>query len=259
MVVGGTVLFMTLFIESRRPYYKRFFVEQDSRYSHPIMEQTVTVGMLFLVSTLIPFLAITVVSYTGALGKRMQLGTLQKAFWSGIVVQFACISCLKYLVGRLRPNFFALCDYQGYGKIDFSSLPNEAMTTYLSITESGRPGNYDLCLNQESSEGHLSFPSGHSSFSFCGLGFMGMVLAAAAKRHGAPESLQWLLLVLPLTAAGYVAATRVRDYWHHESDVLAGGIIGLAGAYLAFQVIRPEIEAKDEDQADVELKDASEA
>uniref|UniRef100_A0A0D3EST0 Phosphatidic acid phosphatase type 2/haloperoxidase domain-containing protein n=2 Tax=Oryza TaxID=4527 RepID=A0A0D3EST0_9ORYZ len=79
------------------------------------------------------------------------------------------------------------------------------------ITDAIKDGAYDnfttgvLCHGKASviKEGHKSFPSGHTSWSFAGLGFLSWYLAAL------------------------VAVSRVDDYWHHWQDVFTGGILGL--------------------------------
>ncbi|AQK88212.1 Lipid phosphate phosphatase 2 [Zea mays] len=87
-------------------------------------------------------------------------------------------------------------------------------------------------------EGHKSFPSGHSSWSFAGLGFLSWYLAGKVKafdRRGHVAKL--CVVLLPLLLAAMVAVSRVDDYWHHWQDVFAGGILGLVVAsfcYLQF-------------------------
>lgn len=87
-------------------------------------------------------------------------------------------------------------------------------------------------------EGHKSFPSGHSSWSFAGLGFLSWYVAGKVKafdRRGHVAKL--CVVLLPLLLAAMVAVSRVDDYWHHWQDVFAGGILGLVVAsfcYLQF-------------------------
>ncbi|RLN27584.1 hypothetical protein C2845_PM05G30430 [Panicum miliaceum] len=76
-------------------------------------------------------------------------------------------------------------------------------------------------------EGHKSFPSGHSSWSFAGLGFLSWYLAGKIKafnRRG--HVAKNCIVLLPLLLAAMVAFSRVSDYWHHWQDVFAGGILG---------------------------------
>lgn len=39
------------------------------------------------------------------------------------------------------------------------------------------------------------------------------------------------LVISPLLLAGWVALTRIRDYWHHPTDVMAGTALGLVVSY----------------------------
>ncbi|GJN03303.1 hypothetical protein PR202_ga20733 [Eleusine coracana subsp. coracana] len=97
-----------------------------------------------------------------------------------------------------------------------------------------------ICHGEKSviKEGHKSFPSGHSSWSFAGLGFLAWYLAGKLKAFDRKGHIAKLCLVfLPLLIASLVAVSRVDDYWHHWQDVFAGGIIGLTVAsfcYLQF-------------------------
>jgi len=128
---------------------------------------------------------------------------------------------IKDGVGRPRPHFFWRCFPDG--------IPN-----YDNITT-------DVICHGEKSvikEGHKSFPSGHSSWSFAGLGFLAWYLAGKLKAFDRKGHIAKLCLVfLPLLVASLVAVSRVDDYWHHWQDVFAGGILGLTVAsfcYLQF-------------------------
>jgi diacylglycerol diphosphate phosphatase/phosphatidate phosphatase len=45
------------------------------------------------------------------------------------------------------------------------------------------------------------------------------------------------LFVLPLLLASILAASKVRDGWHHTSDVVAGALIGSAFALMAYKMV----------------------
>ena len=45
-----------------------------------------------------------------------------------------------------------------------------------------------------------------------------------------------ILAFLPTGVATYVACTRVRDYWHHYSDILGGALIGIGCSFLTFLI-----------------------
>jgi len=105
---------------------------------------------------------------------------------------------LKYLVGRYRPDAVAM-------------------------------GNVDNARE--------SFPSGHSSISFCGLTFLSLYLAAKFHvfSHRVEEdrsivqtgnSVSGLASLVPLLLAGFIAVSRTMDYHHDFSDILAGSLLG---------------------------------
>lgn len=80
-----------------------------------------------------------------------------------------------------------------------------------------------------------SFPSGHSSLSFCAMVYLSMYISAnlrvfAKKSDGA----MWkaVLSLLPLVVSCFVAISRVDDYHHDFTDITAGSIMGAAfGVY----------------------------
>ncbi|URD91737.1 Lipid phosphate phosphatase [Musa troglodytarum] len=124
----------------------------------------------------------------------------------------AILDAIKDGVGRPRPDFFWRCFPDG--KED-----------YDNVTTNVR------CHGEHSviKEGHKSFPSGHSSWSFAGLGFLSWYLAGkiqAFDRRGHVAKL--CIVFLPLLLASLVAISRVDDYWHHWQDVFAGGLLVLS-------------------------------
>ncbi|CAL9044281.1 unnamed protein product [Musa banksii] len=144
------------------------------------------------------------------------LGLLFSVLLTGVITD-----AIKDAVGRPRPDFFWRCFPDGKAVYD-------NMTTSV------------ICHGEKSviKEGHKSFPSGHSSWSFAGLGFLAWYLAGkiqAFDRRGHVGKL--CIVLLPLLCASLVAVSRVDDYWHHWQDVFAGGLLGFVVAsfcYLQF-------------------------
>ncbi|KAF7034741.1 hypothetical protein CFC21_045718 [Triticum aestivum] len=138
-----------------------------------------------------------------------------------VLITAVITDAIKDGVGRPRPDFFWRCFPDGKDLYD-------NVTTGV------------LCHGEKSviKEGHKSFPSGHASWSFAGLGFLtwyltGKITVFDRKGHIA----KLCIIVLPLLTAALVAVSRVDDYWHHWQDVFAGAIIGLTVAsfcYLQF-------------------------
>ncbi|PSR87838.1 Lipid phosphate phosphatase, partial [Actinidia chinensis var. chinensis] len=137
-----------------------------------------------------------------------------------VLVTAVITSALKDAVGRPRPNFFWRCFPDGKDVYD-------------------QWGNV-ICHGKQSGvqEGYKSFPSGHTSWSFAGLGFLSLYLSGKIKAFDRRGHVAKLCVVfLPLLVASLVAISRINDYWHHWEDVFAGGLLGLTVAtfcYLQF-------------------------
>jgi diacylglycerol diphosphate phosphatase/phosphatidate phosphatase len=138
-----------------------------------------------------------------------------------VLITAVLTDAIKDGVGRPRPDFFWRCFPDGIDKYD---------NVTLGV----------ICHGEKSviKEGHKSFPSGHSSWSFAGLGFCSWYLAGKLKAFDRRGHVGKLCIVIaPLLLAAMVAVSRVDDYWHHWQDVFTGGFLGLTVAtfcYLQF-------------------------
>lgn len=107
----------------------------------------------------------------------------------------------------------------------------------------------------------MSFPSGHSSAAFAGFGFLALYLNAKLKVVGRTQShaqeagstnegtgaegetlqtirhWKFVVWVLPWLFALLIAASKVRDGWHHPVDVLFGSLVGIAFAHMAYHCV----------------------
>lgn len=189
----------------------------DLRY--PLKSNTVPVWAVPVYAVIGP-----IVVFVGVYLKRRNVYDMHHAILGllfSVLITGVLTDAIKDGVGRPRPNFFWRCFPDGVPKYD-------------NITRGV------LCDGVASviKEGHKSFPSGHSSWSFAGLGFLSWYLAGKVKafdRRGHVAKL--CVVLLPLLLAAMVAVSRVDDYWHHWQDVFAGGILGLVVAsfcYLQF-------------------------
>lgn len=82
--------------------------------------------------------------------------------------------------------------------------------------------------------------AGHTSWSFGSMFFLSLYLYRYLCAAGHPTN-GWALgaALLPSVFAAWVGATRVIDYYHNASDVLAGAAIGVTVACLVFRVYVP--------------------
>ncbi|KAL4703101.1 hypothetical protein ACJJTC_018138 [Scirpophaga incertulas] len=87
--------------------------------------------------------------------------------------------------------------------------------------------------NQTVERDELSFPSGHSSFSAYTMIYFSMYIQKRFSWKGSKLFKHALQLILILMA-WYTVMTRVSDYKHHWSDVLAGFSIGMLYAIVVF-------------------------
>jgi len=135
---------------------------------------------------------------------------------SSIAVALFFVSLVKVNVGRLRPDFLARCQ------------PSDGVCSGDA---------HDIM------EGRKSFPSGHTSLSFAGLGYLslwlGMRLAHGATSR-AGQLWKVLIAAIPYLLAGWIGLSRIQDYWHHWEDVLVGAFIGHVTAYVLFRARWPE-------------------
>lgn len=201
------------------PFHR--FVGKDmlTDLSYPLQDNTVPIWAVPIVAILLPMAIILVYYFIRRNVYDMHhaiLGLLFSVLITGVITD-----AIKDAVGRPRPDFFWRCFPDGKGV--FHPVTSDVMCTGVKSVIK---------------EGHKSFPSGHTSWSFAGLGFLALYLSGKVRvfdRRGHVAKL--CIVFLPLLVAALVAVSRVDDYWHHWQDVFAGALIGLTVAsfcYLQF-------------------------
>lgn len=77
---------------------------------------------------------------------------------------------------------------------------------------------------------------------FAGLGFFGFYIAG--KMHLFDQkghTIKAWITVVPFTGAALIALTRVTDYRHHATDIIAGSLLGLGLAYFSYRLYYPPL------------------
>jgi diacylglycerol diphosphate phosphatase/phosphatidate phosphatase len=143
---------------------------------------------------------------------------------------------IKNAAGRPRPDLIARCNPSP------GTQPNKLVTI-------------DVCLetaHHKLHDGWRSFPSGHASFSFAGLGYLAIFLAGQLHvfrpARGGRDLSRALLCLAPLLGATMIAITRLEDYRHDVYDVCFGGLLGLVIAYWSYRRHWPKLTSSNCDE-----------
>ncbi|GAB2280030.1 Lipid phosphate phosphatase 2 [Dionaea muscipula] len=186
---------------------------------YPLKSNTVPFWAVPLIAILLPFCIMMIYYFIRKDVYDFHQATLGLLF--SVFITAVITDAIKDGVGRPRPDFFWRCFPNG--KQAFKpNAGNVSCTGIKSIIK----------------EGYKSFPSGHTSWSFAGLGFLAWYISGKIRAFDRKGHVAKLCLVLfPLLVAALVAVSRVDDYWHHWQDVFAGGLLGFTIAsfcYLQF-------------------------
>ena len=125
----------------------------------------------------------------------------------------------KYSIGRLRPHYFSVCR-PDWLKINCTNTIGEK--NLINGNEFCQTA--DLKILKDS---QLSFPSGHASFSGFSATFLVLYLESQIKYTKWESVPKYFLQVLITIIASCVGLSRITDYMHHPTDVLAGFVLGM--------------------------------
>ncbi|CAJ1932429.1 unnamed protein product [Sphenostylis stenocarpa] len=179
----------------------------DLRY--PLKDNTIPFWAVPIVAILLPIAIIFVYYFFRKDVYDFHHAILGLLF--SVLITAVITDAIKDGVGRPRPDFFWRCFPDGIGVFD-------------PVTKDVRCTGDKIVIK----EGHKSFPSGHTSWSFAGLGFLAWYLSGKIKAFDGRGHVAKLCIVFfPLLVAAMIAVSRVDDYWHHWQDVCTGGLIGL--------------------------------
>ncbi|XP_074545961.1 phospholipid phosphatase 1 isoform X2 [Halichoeres trimaculatus] len=226
VLVGLPFAILTL----RHSPFRRGFYCNDDSIKYPYKEDTISHQLLG--GVMIPVTIITMIFgecllvYLKRIKSKSSFGSyvasVYKAvgtFLFGAAMSQSLTDIAKYSIGRLRPHFLDVC------KPDWTKINCSSGAYIEDFTCTG-----DATM---ANEGRLSFYSGHSSFSMYCMLFLALYLQARLQAD-------WARLLRPtiqfflIAATVYTGLSRVSDYKHHWSDVLAGL---LQGALMALLVV----------------------
>lgn len=140
---------------------------------------------------------------------------------------------VKNTVGRPRPDLVARCK-------PAAGTPRDALVSVSVCTEADGHTLHD---------GWRSFPSGHSSFGFAGLGYLALFLAGQLRIFRDRRDLgRALVCIAPLVGAAMIAISRCQDYRHDVYDVCAGAALGWAVAWFTYRRYWPRLSHRECDE-----------
>lgn len=231
-VVLIATVFLILFLNVN-PFARGFYCTDES-IRFPLKADTVKLWVAGLYGSLggvciVIFVEVTLILTCETTQNRIK-SCLLNCLYGVLFYALGAISTLlitevgKHTTGRLRPNFIAVCQ-PDWDKINcFEIIKNVSVANYVHFKPEICKG--DPFLIKES---RLSFPSGHSSFSVYSMMFVIIYMEARLilRRMRFPKI---ILQLIAFVAAWHTVMSRVSDFKHHYTDVIAGSLLGMSVA-----------------------------
>lgn len=234
------LLIITMILEtSVFPHIQPVLLD-DPALKKPMLPDIVSSTQALVISFIIPPILYTASqwTYSTLLFPFPALLFTTGLFEANIITMFFT-NVFKLMIGRPRPYFVAAC--KSYIQGSFTECTGDVMVV---------------------KDARRSFPSGHSSLSFSAAVFFSLSIWGpfsplnTSVIHKMPRL---FVLMTPLFIASLIAASRLVDFHHHYSDVIAGSCLGALIAYLVYitraaasPVLSPQLPVLSNSAAEIE-------
>ncbi|KAL9113515.1 MAG: hypothetical protein Q9227_002252 [Pyrenula ochraceoflavens] len=213
------------------PFHRLFKLSDPAKaYPHALHEHVPPYSLLVL-SIGLPLIAVLVVLLLAKDSSPQKIHVAILGLIVALTLTGFLTDVIKNAVGRPRPDLIDRCKPK-------KGTPADKLIGIEVCTETDHHVLHD---------GWRSFPSGHSSFSFSGLGYLSFFLAGQLQilRPRSRVSLFFVLAaVSPLLGALLIAISRLEDYRHDIIDVTSGSLLGIAMAYFAYRRYFPPLTSR---------------
>jgi len=207
------------------PFHRMFTLNNiNLHYPYALVER-VPVSWNIVFAGVIPFIVLSLwLAVSRSSAHKVQVTLL--GFFIAIFLTTFTTDLVKNAVGRPRPDLIARCKPQ-------AEIPGDELVSYKVCTETD---------NHLLQDGWRSFPSGHSSFGFAGLGYLALFFCGQLHVFRPRTDLaQGLFALSPLLGAIMIAISRYEDYRHDVYDVTCGSILGMTIAYFSYRRYYPRL------------------
>ncbi|KAJ5666634.1 Phosphatidic acid phosphatase type 2/haloperoxidase [Penicillium macrosclerotiorum] len=207
------------------PFHRMFSLDNKAIQYPFAVHERVPVVMSVIYAGVIPFLIILAWSAKFHPGVQKTQVTVLGLLVALMMTSFLT-DLIKNAVGRPRPDLLSRCK-PSRGTAD------NMLVAWTVCTET----------NQHIlQEGWRSFPSGHSSFSFSGLGYLSLFSCGQMHIFRPRADLgRCLLAFFPLLCAALIAISRLDDYRHDVWDVTCGGFLGMLVGWFSYRRYYPSL------------------
>lgn len=230
-----------LALDIAHPHHQEFSLSDITIQQTYIEHERVSVLAAALIAVLAPIVLITIwcIAFEGRVlckrrldiyGRLWELNLALLGLLLSVGLALVVTNVFKNTVGRPRPDFIARCQ----------PIANAAeLRPLYGLSNSTICTQTDVNIMKN---GFKSFPSGHSSTAFSGLGFLALYLCGKLRvLDGSGQIWKIVLITIPLLAASLIAISRIMDQRHHAFDVLFGSFLGVFVAWISYRQYFPAI------------------